>query len=227
MTGRTGRSRVVLGAAALAVAGTSLVGVAVARQVPEPPEPPAPPAVSAPSAAPSVVPSVAPTATPSATPSDTREPGLPASRPVRLSIPALDVETRQMPALGLDADGAMEVPDGAEPVGWYAESPTPGEIGPSVLAGHVNWRGAKGTFFELGRLRRGDKITVDRADGSTVEFRVTAVQQYPKDDFPTLEVYGNTAGPELRLITCGGEFDDSVSSYRDNIVVYAERLPGA
>jgi len=35
-------------------------------------------------------------------------------------------------------------------------------------------------------------------------FTVTRAAAYKKNSFPTHEVYGNTKGPELRLITCDG-----------------------
>ena len=50
---------------------------------------------------------------------------------------------------------------------------------------------------------------------------MTAVDRYPKDRFPTEQVYGSTPLPELRLITCGGVFDRDARSYRDNVVVSA------
>ena len=56
-----------------------------------------------------------------------------------------------------------------------------------------------------------------------MHFTVDSVRSYPKDNFPTLQVYGNTTGPELRLITCGGEFDAAQGSYRNNTVVYAHQ----
>ena len=43
----------------------------------------------------------------------------------------------------------------------------------------------------------------------------------PKARFPTEAVYAPTARPELRLITCGGQFDRTVRSYEDNVVVDA------
>ncbi|MSW64237.1 MAG: sortase, partial [Actinobacteria bacterium] len=57
--------------------------------------------------------------------------------------------------------------------------------------------------------------------GSTLTFQVTRVAEYPKTAFATTEVYGPTVDAQLRLITCGGEFDRSRRSYVDNIVVYA------
>lgn len=40
---------------------------------------------------------------------------------------------------------------------------------------------------------------VARRDGTVVVFAVDRVEQYAKADFPTMEVYGNTADPLLRL----------------------------
>ena len=59
------------------------------------------------------------------------------------------------------------------------------------------------------------------ADGRILIFRVQRVERYPKDKFPTEAVYVPTLNRELRLITCGGDFDYARGSYRDNIVVYA------
>lgn len=143
------------------------------------------------------------------------------ARPTRLHIPTIDVDSGLVD-LGLTSDGAMEVPADGSTAGWYTDSPAPGELGPAVLAAHVDWEGDKGVFYDLRQLEPGDEITVDRSDGGPARFAVRRVEQYPKDRFPTAEVYGDVDGPQLRLITCGGEFDDDARSYRDNIVVYAE-----
>jgi hypothetical protein len=145
---------------------------------------------------------------------------LPRSEPVRVTIPALGVRTRVM-ELGLEPDGSMEVPPGASPAGWFDRSPTPGELGPAVLAGHVDWDGEPGAFWGLRTLERGDSVLVDRADGSTATFAVDRVAEYAKDEFPTGSVYGDIDTAGLRLITCGGDFDADEESYLDNVVVYA------
>lgn len=150
---------------------------------------------------------------------------LPRSEPVRIAIPALGVRSEVMD-LGLDADGAMEVPPGAYPAGWYDRGPTPGELGPAVLAGHVDWAGEPGVFAGLAELAPGDAVTVERADGSTATFRVERVAEYAKDEFPGVAVYGDLDHAGLRLITCGGDFDDDEASYRDNVVVFARLAPG-
>ncbi len=144
-----------------------------------------------------------------------------APRPVRLAIPAIEVDSDLM-NLGLDSNGALEVPPGGFPAGWYSGSPVPGELGPAVIAGHVDWGGEPGVFFRLHELAPGDEIVADRTDGLTEVFRVASVERYAKAAFPTARVYGNIDHPGLRLITCGGEFDTSVHSYRDNTVVFAD-----
>jgi sortase (surface protein transpeptidase) len=145
------------------------------------------------------------------------------ARPVSLSIPAIDVRTDLM-ALGLNGDGSVEVPplEKHDKAGWYEPGPEPGAIGPAVVLGHVDSaRWGPGVFFDLGALKKGDQISVTRADGTVAVFAVDRVERHPKDDFPTIEVYGNTDDPQLRLITCGGDFDSSVRSYEDNVVVFA------
>jgi Sortase domain len=150
--------------------------------------------------------------------------GLAASAPTRLLIPAIGVDTRPVIDLGLTTDGALEVPPDGASAGWYTGAPTPGEVGPAVFAAHVDWKGEKGVFYDLRTLQPGDEVTVERADGTAVAFAVRRVEQYAKDRFPTAEVYGDVATPQLRLITCGGEFDRSLHSYRDNVVVFAEMV---
>jgi hypothetical protein len=144
------------------------------------------------------------------------------SEPVRLQIPAIAVDTPLLD-LGLRDDGRVEVPPLDSPeAGWYRYSPTPGERGPSVLLGHVDSaRTGPGIFYNVTALAPGDPIEVTRADGSTVGFVVDRIGRYAKDAFPTADVYGDVPGPELRLITCGGAFDERSGHYEDNVVVYA------
>jgi hypothetical protein len=144
-----------------------------------------------------------------------------AATPVRLQVPSIGVDSELMD-LGLLADGTLEVPPGGFPAGWYTGAPTPGELGPAIIAGHVDWGGQPGVFFDLRDLGPGDDIAVTRQDGSTARFRVTRVEQFAKDAFPTQAVYGDLEHAGLRLITCAGAFDPRLRSYDDNLVVFAE-----
>ena len=145
---------------------------------------------------------------------------LPKSAPASLQIPAINVDTRLV-GLGLEADKTMAVPRESGVAGWYRYGPTPGERGPAVITGHVDWQDSAGVFHDLRTLKPGDELTVGRRDGTAAEFRVDRVEQYAKAAFPTEEVFGNLNHAGLRLITCGGAFDRATLNYQDNVVVYA------
>jgi hypothetical protein len=143
--------------------------------------------------------------------------------PVRLRIPAARVNTELL-RLGRMSDGTIAIPpeDSFDLAGWYEEGPRPGQPGPAVIVGHVDSKkDGPAVFFDLKKLPMGSLVHVDRADGSTVTFRVTGRSQVPKTLFPTDLVYGATLEPSLRLVTCGGVFDRHARSYLDNVIVYA------
>ncbi len=123
--------------------------------------------------------------------------------------------------LGLLPDGPLEVPTDYQQAGWYTGGVTPGEVGTAVIAGHVDSHHGPAVFFGLAALRADDRVQVPRADGSTATFVVYSSEQFAKDQFPTRAVYGATSEAELRLITCGGDFDRVTGHYRDNVVVFA------
>ncbi|OMQ16425.1 hypothetical protein A7K94_0202635 [Modestobacter sp. VKM Ac-2676] len=157
---------------------------------------------------------------PAAEPSGTAQP---VAEPVSVSIPAIGVASDLM-RLGLNDDGTVEVPPLGpdDQAGWYERGPAPGAVGPAALLGHVDSAAhGPGVFFELGALRPGDEVTVERADGTVAVFAVDRVERHPKDDFPTIEVYGDTDDAQLRLITCGGDFDSAARSYEDNVIALA------
>ena len=142
------------------------------------------------------------------------------SDPVVVSIPSIGVRSRLV-TLGLDAEGAMEVPGDPARAGWFSRGPAPGALGPAVIAGHVSWNGAPGIFYRLDKLRRGDRVVVSREDGTSAFFVVEKVSRYEKTRFPVRTVYGAIDHAGLRLITCGGTYDSSRHRYPDNVVVFA------
>ncbi|MFE1989963.1 class F sortase [Streptomyces parvulus] len=151
------------------------------------------------------------------------EPARPLERsvPVGLRIPAIGVDTPVL-RLGLAADGTVEVPPVTDDdrAGWYRHSPPPGQVGPSVLLGHVTvGTHGDGVFRHLARLHRGDRIETRLENGTAAGFTVTAVRTVRKAEFPTDDVYGNVDRPELRLVTCGGPLTGG--EYRDNVIVFA------
>jgi Sortase domain len=162
------------------------------------------------------------TTAPPTTPAQATTTNLARADPVELRIPRINARSSLVP-LGLNADGTVEVPPVTQPMqaGWYRYAPTPGEVGPAIILGHVDGNKKPGIFYRLHELTTGDQITVSRTDGVAVTFVVLRVEQIPKQHFPTEAVYGDTNRPELRLITCGGDFDRTTHNYRDSIIVYA------
>jgi LPXTG-site transpeptidase (sortase) family protein len=150
---------------------------------------------------------------------------LPRSRPVRLLIPEIAVDA-PFTDLAIGPTGRLEPPPAYDTnlVGWHAEGVSPGEAGTAIIAGHVDTKTSAAVFVNLGELEKGDVFHVDRADGRRASFVVDGVETFDKDDFPSRRVYGDTARPEVRLITCAGDYDRTAKDYTDNLVVFAHLL---
>ncbi|MCZ4122736.1 class F sortase [Streptomyces sp. H39-S7] len=216
--GGSTRRRTVIGlTAALALAGAG-AAVALTGTPGGGTPPPQPPAVAAPA---TTAHPTSPQPPGTAAPHPTAAHVLPASLPVSLDIPAIGVHTTLL-SLGRNADGTVEVPWQPLQAGWYNNSPTPGQLGASVILGHVDsHETGPAVFYRLGALTAGARISVTRADGTTATFATNAVRAFPKDDFPTLDIYSTTDDrPQLRLITCGN-WDPESRSYLGNIVAFA------
>ncbi|NBE79497.1 class F sortase [Micromonospora rubida] len=152
---------------------------------------------------------------------------LPHATPAQITIPAIHVHADLVP-VGASATGELEVPPPDRPTvaGWYRLGVSPGEAGNAVIVGHVDSRETgPAVFYALSRLQPGDRIHVTRSDARTATFTVDGIGSYPKTRFPTDLVYGAGTAPRLRLITCGGRFDEHTRSYLDNVVVFATLLP--
>ena len=186
----------------LIAAGTAALGVAVTAQV------------HAPQPAPSVAGIIG---------SSARGPSLQRSMPVSVHIPAIGVDSKLL-RLGLNSDGTIQVPSirtNSGQAAWYKYSVTPGQIGSSVIEGHVDSVQGPAVFFRLGALHPGDTIDVTLADGIMAVFRVTGVREYVKSSFPAKAIYGAADFAALRLITCGGAFDYATGHYLSSTVVFA------
>jgi hypothetical protein len=146
---------------------------------------------------------------------------LPPSAPVRIRIPAINLNA-PLARVGLNQSGGLRVPDapGRDVAGWYEGGPAPGAAGNAIVDGHVDSDKGPAVFFLVGALHKGNTIEVDRTDGRAALFSIDAIEVYPKSAFPSARVYGPTADPQLRLITCGGGYNKA-AGYLGNIVVYA------
>ncbi len=143
--------------------------------------------------------------------------------PARLSISAIGVDV-ELVDLQRDADGVLIPPAGLLEAGWYSGSVVPGDLGPSVIAGHVDDTETAGIFAHLQDLHAGDLIQTTLSDGSQVSFVVDDIQDVAKAAFPTEAVYGATPTPQLRLITCNGPYDFGIHHYSNNLVVFASMV---
>ena len=153
----------------------------------------------------------------------TRGPSLRRSLPVSVDIPAIGVHSKLL-RLGVNRNGTIQVPSlytRADEAAWYRYSATPGQIGASVIEGHVDTYRGPAVFFRLGALHPGDRVEVKLADGVTAIFRVTGVREYAKSKFPAKTIYGAQGYAALHLITCGGAFDYATKNYLSSIVVFA------
>ena len=210
-------------AVVLAISGASLIGVSIASQRRGPQAPPLQEFTG-----------TIPTPTSDSFPFRDPSPGvsgptLGRSLPVSMDIPSIGVHSK-VQDLGQAEDGSLEAPAPGphyDEAAWYRYSPTPGSLGPAILLGHVDSASdGPSVFYRLGELRRGDQLSVTRADGSVARFEVDEVHRYAKDNFPTKVVYNDIDHAGLRIVTCGGAFDDTTGHYLDNIVVFA-RLVGS
>jgi Sortase domain len=186
----------------LIIAGAVAIGITIAAQV-HAPQP-------SPAAAGAIV-------------GDGHGPSLPRSVPVSVEIPAIGVHSKLL-RLGVSSSGAIRVPSlytGASEAAWYKYSATPGQIGASVIEGHVDTYQGPAVFFRLGALAPGDTVDVKLTDGIMAVFRVTGVREYVKSHFPAKVIYGSTGYAALHLITCGGAFDYATRNYLSSIVVFA------
>jgi len=149
-------------------------------------------------------------------------PVLEPSRPTRIAIPAIGVDA-PVHGVGLAGDGTIAVPAAnvRNEAGWYDESPTPGQYGPSVVVGHVDTATGPAVFAKLASVKPGERIEVTRRDKSVAVFAVDSVEQFGKDALPTERVYADFSRPGLRLITCGGRWVGGATGYEDNVVVFA------
>ncbi|MEW2636125.1 class F sortase [Streptomyces sp. NPDC048389] len=150
---------------------------------------------------------------------------LPRAEPTRLIIRSIAVDAPFMP-LSIGASGRLDSPPPNDNnlVGWFREGVTPGEPGAAIVAGHLDTKSGPGVFLYLGSVRPGTLVDVVRGDGSVVTFAVDSVESFSKENFPDDRVYKDTPDPQLRLITCGGEYDKKAKDYKENVVVFAHMV---
>lgn len=146
----------------------------------------------------------------------------PSDKPARLQIPTLNIDAPVLD-VGLGVTGNMAVPPNFTDVGWYKYGPVPGQKGSAVIDGHVdNGLSLAGVFKHLNELSVGDDVYVVTTSGKRLHFVVGDVELYPYQSVPTDEVFGQTDGQRLNLITCDGIWVESGKTYDHRLVVYTK-----
>lgn len=141
--------------------------------------------------------------------------------PKRLEIPAIKVNAPVIP-VGLLANTDMETPKKKGDTGWYKLGKRPGEIGTSIINGHVDTEKTADVFYKLRNLARGDEVLVTDSANNSYLFRVTAINRYDKDEVPWEKLLREDKKSVLYLVTCGGEFNRTTGHYEDNWFIKTE-----
>jgi sortase (surface protein transpeptidase) len=163
---------------------------------------------------------------PSVRPSPSGSPAAAASvPPARLQIPTISVDA-QVEAVGVDGLGRMAIPSVPAHVAWYRLGSAPGDPGDAVVDGHLDWTDGPAVFWNLGRLRVGDQVTMVRTDGSKVVFVVDGKTSYPYDTNPP-GLFTTQGPPSLSLVTCAGTWDYQRHTYLQRLIVHATLAPTA
>jgi LPXTG-site transpeptidase (sortase) family protein len=141
--------------------------------------------------------------------------------PTRLVVAGTSIDVSVV-AVGMGAGNEMEIPDSIDRAGWYRHGPAPGDqTGTAVIAAHVDTLSGLAPFSELRQLRPDTRITVERADAKTLTYRVSEIELMEKDEFDAADVFRRDGKPQLKLVTCGGEWLDGRQDYSHNVVVTA------
>jgi LPXTG-site transpeptidase (sortase) family protein len=146
-----------------------------------------------------------------------------AGLPVRLRIPSINVDAA-IESVGLTSKKAMDVPKNPQNVGWYNLGPRPGEKGNAVLAGHLDWyNGTTAVFQHLGRLSKGDVLSIETDKGRFLPFVVREIRTYDPFDYVP-DVFQSSDKSHLNLVTCGGVWDTARKIYRKRLVVFTDAV---
>ena len=146
-----------------------------------------------------------------------------ASTPAHLIIPSIGVDA-PVENVNIQSNGDLGTPvqNQWEGVGWYSNGPRPGQAGSAVIDGHLDRPGGyPAVFWYLRNVQVGDTIMIVDTNGKTLHFRVTRTAAYPPLEAPLQEIFGDTGGTYLNLITCAGTWIPSQKQTTLRLVVYA------
>lgn len=143
-------------------------------------------------------------------------------KPRFITIPSQDQKARILP-MGTEPNGQLTSPNNIYDIGWYTGSSLPGQPGAMLVDGHKSSWKANGTFFGLKKLEPGDKVSVERGDGTLFTYRVVKSQIFDHDKVDMVSALKSVdpTRPGLNLITCEGGVIPGTSKFDKRIIVYA------
>lgn len=147
----------------------------------------------------------------------------PINYPTRLAIPSIKINTF-IESVGIQANGDLATPSENpwEDVGWYHLGTLPGNVGSAVFDGHLDRPGGSpAVFWRLRDVQVGNDVQVTNSANKIVHFRVTRIAYYAPNEAPLQDIFGNTSGSYLNLITCAGDWIPSQHQTTMRLVVYS------
>ncbi|MDN7242145.1 class F sortase [Planococcus sp. N028] len=143
--------------------------------------------------------------------------------PAQIEIPSIGVKA-SVEQTGILENGEMGVPEDVNEVGWFEPGYKTGEKGHAVLAGHVDSLTGPAIFYNLEKVKAGEKVTIKDADGREMVFEVKEISSYETDEAPIEEIFGKSEQRMINLITCTGDFNRKIGSHEERLVVSAELI---
>jgi len=145
-----------------------------------------------------------------------------AESPIRLMIPSISVNAA-IQYVGVDDKKEMETPTNSTDVGWFDLGVLPGKKGSAVIDGHFDDQsGEAGVFFNLYKLKPGDKVYLTDSSGQTLAFAVRESRLYDPGNADFL--FSRNDSSHLNLITCDGVWDGTKKSYSKRLVVFTDKI---
>jgi LPXTG-site transpeptidase (sortase) family protein len=142
-----------------------------------------------------------------------------------LSIAKIGVTARVIP-MGTNADKSVQSPVNIFDSGWYTGSSKPGEKGAVFIDAHASGATRQGLFAYLDQLEKGDTLSLEKGDGSTLTYRVVGKETVPLADVNMTKVLQPYDGVKkgLNLMTCAGQWVQDKETYDHRVVIYTEQV---
>jgi LPXTG-site transpeptidase (sortase) family protein len=138
-----------------------------------------------------------------------------------ISIPSINVKAKVI-SVGAKANGEILTPDNIYDAAWFNKSAKPGQLGASLIDGHVSGSTKPGIFYNLHQLKPADAIQIELGSGQILTYKVVKTVIYDSNsvDMDALlsSIYPNTSG--LNLITCAGSIDNKTGSFTQRLAVF-------